>query len=176
MIPGGPKDKLNLLFTQQYQDGHCNHYCFPTEGWEPLARIHSDNHLWLVMTAYHIVMEEGSLDYLDETVDFYDGGSATVWEHIQKSIDFTMANLGERGFPLMLSSDWNDMLYKVCREGKGESIWTSMQFGTVLRQIAELAEPQRRRRAKISGYLCPAEKACQRKGVGRRVVSSVHHG
>ncbi len=134
------KDKLNLLFSQQYQDGHCNHYCFPIEGWEPLARIHSDNHLWLVMTTYHIVMEEGTLDYLDEKVDFYDGGSATVWEHIQKSIDFTMANLGERGFPLMLSSDWNDMLYKVCREGKGESIWTSMQFGTVLRQIAELAD------------------------------------
>ena len=26
------------------------------------------------------------------------------------------------------------------REGKGESIWTGMQFGTVLRMIAELAE------------------------------------
>lgn len=134
------KDKLNLLLGQQYRDGHCNHYCFPIEGWEPLARIHSDNHLWLVMAAYHIVMEEGTLDYLEEAVDFYDGGSATVWEHIKKSIDFTMANLGEQGFPLMLASDWNDMLYKVCREGKGESIWTSMQFGTVLRQIAELAD------------------------------------
>ena len=134
------KDKLNLLFTQQYKDGHCNHYCFPTEGWEPVTRIHSDNHLWLVMTTYHIVTEEGNLDYLDEKIDFYDGGSATVWEHIKKSIDFCMANRGEHGFPLMLSSDWNDMLFKVCREGKGESIWTSMQFGTVLRQIAELAE------------------------------------
>lgn len=134
------KDKLNLLFTQQYKDGHCNHYCFPTEGWEPVKRIHSDNHLWLVMACYHIIMEEGSLDYLDETVDFYDGGSASVWEHIKKSIDFCMANRGENGFPLMLSSDWNDMLYKVCREGKGESIWTSMQFGTVLGMIAELAE------------------------------------
>ena len=135
------KDKLNLLFTQQYQDGHTNHYCFPTEGWEPLARIHSDNHLWLVMTAYNIVIEEGKLDYLDEVVEYYDGGEGTVWEHIKKSIDFCMANLGKLcGFPLMLSSDWNDMLYKVCREGKGESIWTSMQFGTVLRQIAELAE------------------------------------
>lgn len=133
------KDKLNLLFTQQYNDGHCNHYCFPTEGWEPLARIHSDNHLWLVMTTYNIVTEEGNLDYLDEVVSFYDGGEGTVWEHINKSIDFTMANLGERGFPLMLSSDWNDMLYKVCREGKGESIWTSMQFGTVLPMIAEMA-------------------------------------
>lgn len=134
------KDKLNLLFTQQYRDGHCNHYCFPTEGWEPVTRIHSDNHLWLVMACYNIVMEEGSLDYLDEVVEFYDGGKATVWEHIKKSIDFCMANRGENGFPLMLSSDWNDMLYKVCRKGKGESIWTSMQFGTVLKMIAELAD------------------------------------
>ena len=134
------KDKLNLLFTQQYNDGHCNHYCFPTEGWEPVTRIHSDNHLWLVMTTYHIINEEGTLDYLDEVVDFYDGGSATVWEHIKKSIEFCMANRGENGFPLMLSSDWNDMLYKVCREGKGESIWTGMQFGTVLRMIAEIAD------------------------------------
>ena len=134
------KEKLNLLFTQQYQDGHCNHYCFPNEGWEPVKRIHSDNHLWLVMTAYHIIMEEGKLDYLDQVVEFYDGGSATVWEHIQKSIDFCIENLGVNGFPLMLSSDWNDMLYKVCREGKGESIWTSMQFGTVLLMMAELTE------------------------------------
>lgn len=146
------KDKLNLLFSQQYQDGHCNHYCFPTEGWEPVTRIHSDNHLWLVMTCYHIIMEEGKLDYLDEVVPYYDDevncssngkhgtGGATVWEHIKKSIDFCMANLGSHGFPLMLSSDWNDMLYKVCREGKGESIWTSMQLGTVLPMIAQLAE------------------------------------
>lgn len=134
------KDKLNLLFSQQYNDGHTNHYCFPTEGWEPLARIHSDNHLWLVMTTYNIVIEEGNLDYLSEEVEYYDGGKGTVWEHIKKSIEFTMANLGGHGFPLMLSSDWNDMLYKVCREGKGESIWTSMQFGTVLRMIAELAD------------------------------------
>lgn len=123
------KDKLNLLFTQQYKDGHCNHYCFPTEGWEPVTRIHSDNYLWLVMACYHIIMEEGSLDYLDETVGFYDGDSATVWEHIKKSIDFCMANRGEHEFPLMLSSDWNDMFYRACQKGKGESIWTSMQFG-----------------------------------------------
>ena len=48
--------------------------------------------------------------------------------------------MGEHGFPLMLCSDWNDMLYKVCRKGKGESIWTGMQFGTVLRMMEELAE------------------------------------
>lgn len=53
-------------------------------------------------------MEEGTLDYLDEVIDFYDGGSATVWEHIKKSIEFCMNNLGENGFPLMLASDWNE--------------------------------------------------------------------
>jgi cellobiose phosphorylase len=134
------KDKLNLLFTQQYNNGRTNHYCFPNEGWEPVSRIHSDNHLWLVMTTYNIIIEEGNLNYLDEEVEYYDGGKGTVWEHIKKSIEFTMANLGSHGFPLMLCSDWNDMLYKVCREGKGESIWTSMQFGTVLRMIAEIAD------------------------------------
>lgn len=133
------KDKLNLLLGQQYQDGHTNHYCFPNEGWEPLARIHSDNHLWLIMTAYHIVMEEGTTAYLDEVIPFYDGGEAAVWEHLKKSVDYTKEHMGSHGFPLMLASDWNDMLFKVCREGKGESIWTGMQFGTVLRQIAELA-------------------------------------
>lgn len=134
------KDKLNLLFTQQYQDGHCNHYFYPTEGWEPIKRIHSDNHLWLVMDVYNIIIEEGRLDYLFTEHPFYDGGKDTVWNHIKRSIEFTMKNLGERGFPLMLSSDWNDMLYKVCREGKGESIWTSMQFGTVLRMMVHLSQ------------------------------------
>lgn len=134
------KEKLNLLFTQQYDDGHCNHYCFPIEGWEPVTRIHSDNHLWLVMAAYNIIIEEGKTDYLNVNVPFYDGGEDTVWGHIKRSIQFTKTHLGKNGFPLMLSSDWNDMLYKVCRKGKGESIWTSMQFGTVLRMMSELAK------------------------------------
>ena len=100
-----------MLLTQQYQDGHCNHYFFPTEGWEPVTRIHSDNHLWLVMDAYHIALEEGNVSYLDTQAPYFDGGSGTIWEHIKQSIRFTTQNMGAHGFPLMLSSDWNDMLY-----------------------------------------------------------------
>ena len=134
------KDKLRLLLSQQYKDGHTNHYFFPNEGWEPVTRIHSDNHLWLIMAVYDLIMETGDLSFLDEVSKFYDEGEATVWEHIKKSIDFTMANIGERGFPLMLSSDWNDMLYKVCREGKGESLMIAMQLGLCLKEMAELSE------------------------------------
>ncbi len=133
------RDKIKLLLSQQYVDGHVNHYFFPTEGWDPVKSIHSDDHLWTVLSCYALIMEEGSLEFLEDTVPYYDGGEATVWEHLNKSIDFTLANLGERGFPLMLHSDWNDQLFRVCKEGKGESIWTAMQFGLALKQMAELA-------------------------------------
>ena len=133
------KEKIKLLLSQQYNDGHVNHYFFPTEGWEPVTTVHPDDHLWTILSCHAMAMEEGSLDFLAEKVPYYDGGSGTVWEHLNKAIDFTLANLGERGFPLMLRSDWNDQLFRVCKEGKGESIWTSMQFGLALKQMAELS-------------------------------------
>ncbi len=92
------------------------------------------------MDVYQIILEEGKLDYLYSEVPYYGGEKGTVWEHIKRSITFTENNMGKNGFPLMLSSDWNDMLYKVCREGLGESIWTSMQFGTVLKMMMHLCE------------------------------------
>lgn len=91
------------------------------------------------MAVYDIIMESGNLDFLNETVEFFDSGKATVWEHLKKSIDFTYQNIGKRGLPLMLHSDWNDMLYKVCREGKGESVMIAMQLGHTLKQMAELS-------------------------------------
>lgn len=133
------KEKVRLLLKQQYQDGHVNHYFFPYEGWEPVTTIHSDDHLWPILTVWNIVMEAGKTDFLEERINFYDGDENTVYEHLRRSILFTERNLGPNGFPLMLKSDWNDQLFRVCRKGKGESIWTSMQFGTVLLKMAELA-------------------------------------
>ncbi len=134
------KQKTKLLLTQQYTDGHVNHYFFPLEGYEPVTSIHSDDHLWTILTVWTIVMEEGSLTFLNETVPYFDGGEDTVYEHLKRAIRFTKTQLGEKGFPLMLRSDWNDALFRVCKEGKGESIWTSMQLGTMLLKLADLAK------------------------------------
>ncbi len=133
-------EKIKLLLSQQYQDGHVNHYFFPIEGWEPVTTIHSDDHLWTILSTYTLCMEQGNLDFLDETVSYYDGNEGSVWEHLNKAVDFTLSHLGKRGFPLMLHSDWNDQLFRVCKEGKGESIWTSMQFGLALKYMSELAK------------------------------------
>ncbi|MHA6530491.1 GH36-type glycosyl hydrolase domain-containing protein [Paenibacillus sp. BAC0078] len=132
-------DKLQLLLGQQYRDGHVNHYFFPNEGWEPVTSIHSDDHLWTALAAWDLLAETGNAAFLKATVPYYDGGEGTVYEHLKAAIDFTASQLGERGFPLMLRSDWNDQLFRVCREGRGESIWTSMQLGTVLLRMIDLA-------------------------------------
>lgn len=133
------KEKTRLLLKEQYKDGHANHYFFPIEGWEPVTSIHSDDHLWPILSVWSIIMESGDITFLNEKIKYYDGGEGTVYEHLRKSIDYTRAHLGSKGFPLMLRSDWNDMLSKVCSEGRGESLWTAMQLGLVLSKLAELA-------------------------------------
>lgn len=143
MIPFDTKrsrEKIELLLTQQYNDGHVNHYFFPTEGWDPVTTVHSDDHLWIVHTVYKLIEEEGSTDFLYNKVSYFDGGKGTVLEHIKKSIEFTLSKIGAHGFPLMLRSDWNDQLFRVCRQGKGESIWTAMQFCVCLKDMQKLSK------------------------------------
>lgn len=133
------KDKVRLLLSQQYQDGHVNHYFFPVEGYEPVTSVHSDDHLWSILAVDAIVKEEGDLSFLKEKVPFYDGTESDIYDHLYRAIYFTTQHMGENGFPLMLRSDWNDALFRVCKEGKGESIWTAMQFGTALLEMIEFA-------------------------------------
>jgi len=134
------KDKIRLLLNEQYMDGHVNHYFFPVEGFEPVTTIHSDDHLWIILSVHSLLCETGDFSFLKETGTYYDGVEASIYEHLVKSIDFTMNNLGTNGFPLMLRSDWNDQMFKVCRQGKGESIWTSFQLGLMLLCMIEIAD------------------------------------
>ncbi len=133
------KRKLKLLLTQQYNSGKTNHYFYPEEKNPPLVSDRSDNHLWLVYTAYQIVVEEGRLDFLYEIVPYFDGGEGSVFEHLCRSIDYTVAHLGRDGLPLMLGSDWNDMLTNVCRRGEGESVFVSQMLVLACRQMEELS-------------------------------------
>ncbi len=133
------REKIALLLGEQYRDGHANHYFFPDEGWPPVTTIHSDDHLWPVLAVHQLVMEEGDAGFLHERIRYHDGGEGTVYDHLCNAIAYTESHLGPNGFPLMLRSDWNDMLFKVCREGKGESIWAAMQYGVMLVRMAELA-------------------------------------
>ena len=132
------KDKIKLLLTQQYNCGKTNHYFYPVEKREPLVSDRSDNHLWLVYAVYKVFCESGSTDFLYEKADYFDGGSGTVLEHIEKAVEYTVNHLGEHGLPLMLGSDWNDMLSNVCKEGKGESVFVSQMLVLACKQLKDV--------------------------------------
>lgn len=133
------KNKLKLIMSQQYNCGKTVHYFYPEEKAPALISDRSDNHLWMIYTAYQIVMEEGKTDFLNEEVDFFDGGKGTVFDHLKRSIQFTVENLGDDGLPLMLGSDWNDMLSNVCKKGKGESVFVSQMLVLACKQMLELS-------------------------------------
>ena len=132
------KEKLRLLFTQQYQCGKTVHYFYPVEKRPALISDRSDNHLWLVYTTEKILSEEGKLDFLNEVIPYYDGGEGTVLEHIERSIEFSNNNLGVNGLPLMLESDWNDTLSNVCKKGKGESVFAGQMLVLACKMLIDI--------------------------------------
>ena len=134
------EEKILLLLGQQYNCGKTNHYFYPVEKREPLISDRSDNHLWLVYAVYKVICESGKTDFLYKTAPYYDGGEGTVLEHIEKSVAYTINHLGEHGLPLMLGSDWNDMLSNVCKEGKGESVFVSQMLVLACKQLKEIYE------------------------------------
>jgi cellobiose phosphorylase len=139
-------EMLEYLASQQFEDGHPVHIMWPEEKRPAQDITRSDNHLWIVYLAYAIIAESGDLSLLDREIPFLapdmlnHTGSATLWEHLLRGIDFTEKHLGEHGLPLILFSDWNDHLGPFGRKGKGESVMVSQQLIYALRQMSELAE------------------------------------
>ena len=132
------KKRLKLIMTQQYACGKTVHYFYPEEKSPSLLSDRSDNHLWMIYTAYQIVMEEGKTVFLNERVAYFDGGEGTVLEHLKKSVAYTVEHLGADGLPLMLGSDWNDMLTNVCKKGQGESVFVSQMLVMACKEMKEL--------------------------------------
>ena len=144
--PDWAYEMLEYLASQQFEDGHPVHIMWPEENRPAQDITRSDNHLWIVYLAYAIIAETGDLSILDREIPFLapdmknHTGSATLWEHLLRGIEFTENHLGEHGLPLILFSDWNDHLGPFGRRGKGESIMVSEQLIYALRQLSELAE------------------------------------
>src|SRR5262249_47192300 len=78
-----------------------------------------------------------------------------LFEHLTRSFDFTLNNLGPHGLPLIGRADWNDCLNLNCfseepgesfqttgnREGRtAESVFIAGQFVFIAPEYAELAE------------------------------------
>jgi cellobiose phosphorylase len=103
------------------------------------------------------VKETGDFAILDESVPFDNDDSLedTLFEHLTRSFNFTVDNLGPHGLPLIGRADWNDCLNLNCFStepgesfqttenqagGVAESVFIAAQFVYAGPEYAELAE------------------------------------
>ena len=98
----------------------------------------ADDALWLFPTVYKYVSESGNLAFLDEVIPYANNhDEGTVYNHLQRALDFSKNHLGPHGMPAGLYADWNDCL----RLGaQGESSFVALQYYlgmTILRKFAE---------------------------------------
>ncbi len=147
--PKWAEEMCLYLLSQQFEDGHALHTCYPEDGpaMSRGASKHADDHLWMPMVVYAILAETGDYSLLEKEVPWLSEkdnwttyGSATVWEHLMRGVDFTENNLGAKGFPLTFHGDWNDIILRFSRAGKGESIFCGQQYVIILRQMLEIGE------------------------------------
>ena len=95
----------------------------------------SDDALWIVASVCEYVKETGDKSFFDERVPFADGGTATVYEHLKRSIDFTAEQTAANGICLGLRADWNDCL----NLGGGQSAMVSFMHYWALMEFIEAA-------------------------------------
>ncbi|MFX1482059.1 MAG: GH36-type glycosyl hydrolase domain-containing protein [Promethearchaeota archaeon] len=140
------KKRIINLAKNQFQDGHVYHIYFPLtgEGGFPYyvkndMQFFSDDHLWLIPAVTEYIKETGDTSILDGRVEFVDGPAATIYEHMQKSIDFTKSMMGSHGLPLLGTADWNDPLSIPGPHNAAESVFTAMLLHRSLTELSEVS-------------------------------------
>ncbi|MCA9257721.1 MAG: hypothetical protein KDA61_00920, partial [Planctomycetales bacterium] len=126
--------KIKETLAHQYSDGHA------IRGWMPIQAHHySDGPCWIAPAVCAYLKETGDRALLDEVVPYLDGGRASVLDHLLVGLRHLSEDLGTHGLVLAHEGDWNDSLNWMGREGRGESVWTSMALFHSLGLVAEMA-------------------------------------
>lgn len=142
MIPKEARERLIDIASTQFETGDAYHQ------YQPLTKKgagsgFSDDHLWLIIATAQYIKESGDFDVLNEVVPYRCGlnsESGTLYEHLNRAVEFTMSHLGEHGLPLMLYADWNDAFHRSRLDDNMESVFVAMLFIYSVREMVEIAE------------------------------------
>lgn len=104
--------------------------------WNDLKDTCSDDALWLVPAICEYIKETGETSFADEIITYADGGEGSVYEHMERILDFSTKQVGATGICKGLRADWNDCL----NLGGGESALVSFLHYWALNNFIELAE------------------------------------
>ncbi|MBR0385994.1 MAG: hypothetical protein IJI05_05555, partial [Erysipelotrichaceae bacterium] len=118
MIPDRARERILDIAATQKKDGGAYHQYQPLtkKGNSDIGGGFNDDPLWLIACTDAYIRETGDWDILNETVDFDNDptAAAPLLEHLRRSFNYTLNNLGPSGLPLIGRADWNDCLNLNC--------------------------------------------------------------
>ncbi len=157
------RKQILLHAEQQFPDGTVYHWWHHGTNIGAITNC-SDDLLWLDFITLNYLDETNDVKILDEKVKFLADPkdpekkitSASLYEHLLRSIDKALTRFSPRGLPLIGECDWNDGLSHVGNKWKGESVWLGHFIYGILTRVAPIVE-SRGDKKKAAEYLNRAE-------------------
>jgi len=130
-VPCAKAEILEVL-RHQFRDGSA------VLTWQPYDDTkYSDQPFWIIWAVIELVKETGDFSILDHVIDYQDGGSGSVMEHVKSAIRRLLTATGPNGLPLILTADWNDSL-NITTDPEAESVMLAAQLCLALKEMSAL--------------------------------------
>jgi len=158
MVPPRARERILDLASTQLPSGGAYHQYQPLtkRGNNDIGSNFNDDPHWLVIAVAAYLRETGDWSILEENLPYDNklGSEMPLYEHLQRSIQYTLDCLGPHGLPLIGRADWNDCLNLNCfsdvpgesfqtttgKDGKiAESVFIAALFVESTRAMADLA-------------------------------------
>ncbi len=159
MAPERARQRLIDLAATQLPSGGAYHQFQPLtkRGNHDIGGDFNDDPHWLVLAVGAYLRETGDWSILDECIPYDNqrGSETTLYEHLQRAIQYTVERMGPHGLPLIGRADWNDCLnlnsqaetpgesFQTARyeeRGVAESVFIAALFVASAREMAQIAE------------------------------------
>jgi cellobiose phosphorylase len=175
MIPTRARERILDLAATQLETGGAYHQYQPLtkRGNDAVGSGFNDDPLWLILAVAAYLKETGDGGILDEPVPYDNrpGSEQPLYEHLQRSLQYSLDRLGPHGLPLIGRADWNDCLNlntfsstpgesfqtTITKDGKtAESVFIAGLFVLAAKELAAIA---RYRGLEAEAQRCEAQAA-----------------
>ncbi|GAA3457188.1 GH36-type glycosyl hydrolase domain-containing protein [Dactylosporangium matsuzakiense] len=159
MIPERARERILDIAATQLSTGGAYHQYQPLtkRGNNDIGSGFNDDPLWLILGVAAYLKESGDLSILDAPVPYDNeaGSEQPLYDHLQRSLQYTLDRLGPHGLPLIGRADWNDCLNLNCFSdtpgepfqttenatgGVAESVFIAGQFVLAAKELAGIAQ------------------------------------
>jgi cellobiose phosphorylase len=159
MVPQRARERILDLAATQLETGGAYHQYQPLtkRGNNEIGSNFNDDPLWLIVSVAAYLRETADWTILDAPVSYDNkpGSEKPLYEHLERSLHYTLDRLGPHGLPLIGRADWNDCLNLNCfsdtpgesfqtttnKDGTvAESVFIAALFVLAARELADIAE------------------------------------